>query len=257
MGHSSELMINDSMSQVAEYYDEICSPCSNNRIVFIQAIMERYCEPQSAFLDVACSTGETLLKLHNSKYLFYGSDISNGMIKCAKKKAQLNSKDIVFFTADMRDINEIADTFNCVYNNSIYWLSSVDEINKCLSAVYRALNNKGVFVLEMLNPMNFFSNNVDAFFSYKRNKELEFHKSTLLHSRENENITISQVYTVFNSETFETLSSGFVLTLTLLELEDMKRLLVSKGFEILDIYYDYKQQESNCKYYQLVCRSNK
>ena len=83
--HTTDQIINF-MDQISIYYDIICKPCSDDRIAFLKKIINQSEVNSPIFVDVSCSTGETINRLSKRcKANFYGIDISQGMIKKAIK----------------------------------------------------------------------------------------------------------------------------------------------------------------------------
>lgn len=72
------------MDKVAPFYDEICTPCNKDRMLFLEKTIKKY--NISSFLDLSCSTGQTITSLDKCDCNFYGIDLSKQMILVAKEK---------------------------------------------------------------------------------------------------------------------------------------------------------------------------
>ena len=82
------------MDSISDFYDFICNPCTSKRISFLKKLITSLDKHISSFMDLSCSTGETIFNLSDNKDItFIGLDLSTGMInrsktKCIHKKIQ-------------------------------------------------------------------------------------------------------------------------------------------------------------------------
>lgn len=142
------------MNDISSFYDEICRPCSENRISFLESILKEVADDKVLFLDASCSTGETICRLANiCKGEFYGSDMSEGMIKRAKEKNVLVNTH--FIKCDMQQIAmSTLPKMDFVYTNSIEWLHDTVCVERAIESMYEALKGKGFLILDIVNEKN-------------------------------------------------------------------------------------------------------
>ena len=137
----------DFMSSVADIYDKICAPCSDERIEFFDNLLRR--ERKQSILDMSCSTGITCIRLGSLGYKMTGIDFAAGMIRKAKSNAKKNNiLNCKFLEADMRSL-ELKEKYDLVYNNSLIWIDNLEDVSKTIDVVSSVLKENGMFVIDI------------------------------------------------------------------------------------------------------------
>lgn len=103
---------------------------------------------QATVLDVGCGSGYGSLKLHELGYDVCGVDLSDEMIRIAKKAHQ--EKDITYQQADVNDLPFKDATFDAILSiNVIEWTKIP---SKALSEMTRILKRDGLLCAGILGP---------------------------------------------------------------------------------------------------------
>ena len=108
-------------------------------------------------LELACGTGRVLIPLAEKGFKITGLDISEEMLKVAKKKiAKLNKsvvKNIRLVRGDMTDF-DLKKKFPLIFITfrSLQHLLTKREQGRCLECVRRHLSDKGYFILHLFAP---------------------------------------------------------------------------------------------------------
>ena len=110
-------MINNSFKKdYSLLYDVIYSKKNYKaEINFISKIIKKFHSPNVNILDIGCGTGEHTLELLKKGYRVTGIDLSNEMLKIAKKKLLLNNLfSNNLFNLDAYNVNKLDIKFNVV-----------------------------------------------------------------------------------------------------------------------------------------------
>ncbi len=246
--------MSDFMTKIAPFYDSICHPSTKNRKEFLENFIKKKLPIGSYILDSACSTGETLLQIHSDSYHFYGTDLSKGMILIAQQKSIQFNKDIQFHEDNMCYFKKIDNTFDLVYNNSLVWLHSPEELKSCFEATKKILNPNAFFIIDINNPNTFLKTNEHLFTSSHKTEDYEIYKITRYHNVDNRYVA-TQIYSYFDYKKNKVESYGCIIEWHLFNLEIIQKLLETIGFQIIQVISDYINDENNdCAYYQLICK---
>ena len=116
-------------------------------------------DKKARILDLACGKGRHSMFLNKLGYDVTGVDLSPQSIEFANKKQ--NDK-LHFFTHDMREL-EPHGPYDYVFNlfTSFGYFEDDNEDLKVLNSVEQALNSKGVFILDFLNPQKVIANLIE------------------------------------------------------------------------------------------------
>ena len=149
-------------SKYARYYDIIYREYQEKtvpaQINFLKEIFEEHSERKvEQILDVACGTGSIPIKLASMGYKVTGVDISREMIEIARKKAESKNVAVKFEVKDMRnlDYKDKFDAATCIFT-SISYNTSMEDMIKTFSGIYRALKAGGLFIVDNPNPYRVF-----------------------------------------------------------------------------------------------------
>ncbi len=107
-------------------------------------------------LDLACGTGIHSLILKKEGYNVLGIDLSEDMIKVAKKKAEEANLNINYKVMAMQNLSE-SEKFHLITCNfaAFDYLIMEDDVNKFIKSIYQALIPGGVFVFDFWNKNKF------------------------------------------------------------------------------------------------------
>lgn len=108
---------------------------------------------QGPVLEVACGTGRITLPLARMGINITGLDVSDGMLKQAKSKADSENLKIAWIKADCRNF-DLNKKFKLIYIpfNSMQHLHDTNSIESFLNCVKRHLDSDGIFALDVFNP---------------------------------------------------------------------------------------------------------
>ncbi|WP_101509680.1 class I SAM-dependent methyltransferase [Thermotoga sp. KOL6] len=101
-------------------------------------------------LDVACGEGTFAVAIAKQGFEVVGVDISEEMLKFAKKRAKKEKVSVVFLRKDMRnlDFQEEFDIATCWFD-SLNYLLDYNELKATFEGVWNALKPGGVFLFDM------------------------------------------------------------------------------------------------------------
>jgi len=140
---------NQSFELFAKYYDLIYRDKDYEReVTFIEEIFKTFHKPKK-ILEIGCGTGNYTKILHRKGYEITGLDISENMLKIAKKKCACD-----FLFGDIRDVS-INDKFDaCIAMFSVMgYITENSDIVKALSNIHRHLDPNGLFVFDVWNGL--------------------------------------------------------------------------------------------------------
>ncbi len=106
--------------------------------------------PARRVLDIACGTGSHAIELEKLGYEVVGTDISDDMLACARKKAGATSAGVRFEKQDMRLLDVESGPFDsvlCLFD-AIGHVQTTAAIKQTFQAVHRQLEVDGLFILE-------------------------------------------------------------------------------------------------------------
>jgi len=211
----------DFMTQIAPFYDYICFPCSDERILFFENFKDN--NSIKSVLDTACSTGETCYRLYKGGFEVSGLDFSSGMIA-----------------------QSIGRKFDIVYNNSLIWIPTIDYVRQTISSAFDVLNNNGIFIIDIPNSDLFISTYKKQYISSRQVSNNHFYKISTYKeypNRTNKELTSLQTYIVQDIQLgVENIYSCW-LKLRLHGLDELIKILKEYNFEILEIYGDYIKKD--------------
>ncbi len=109
-------------------------------------------------VDLGCGTGELTSKLQSMGFNMIGIDISEDMIKVAKKKNTTRGQNIIYKTENIVDftLDKKVDSMISTCDSYNYILDDNDLL-KSFKKVYSYLNDDGMFIFDM-NTEYYFKN---------------------------------------------------------------------------------------------------
>lgn len=193
-------------------------------------------------LDLATGTGSMALELSSRGYDVIGVDYSSEMLGVARERAEKSGLDILWLCQDMREF-ELYGTVDLVVStlDSINHLTSEKDLKKCLSLVHNYLNPDGIFIFDINGRFKF--ENVYGNQSYVMETDSSF---CVWQNDYNPKTKLCRFYiTLFNE-----LPSGEYIRYDEQQIEksyricDLKRALLSQGFEFIGAYSDFDYTEA-------------
>lgn len=107
----------------------------------------------SRVLELACGTGRLAIPIAKEGREIIGLDISEGMLKEARKKASKQGVNLNLVCADMRMFNfKVKFDLIILAFNSICHLYTRDDVERCFQCVRSHLAHDGRFVIDVFNP---------------------------------------------------------------------------------------------------------
>jgi len=108
-------------------------------------------KPQK-ILDIACGTGNHSIILAKKGYTVTGVDLSEGMLKVAKSKAQKENVSVSFINQDMRHM-ELGESFDCAICmfGAFPYNTTLRDIQQALNSVKSHLKEGGAFIFDFAN----------------------------------------------------------------------------------------------------------
>lgn len=135
-----------------KFYDYLMNDVKYDEYV---DLIKKYADKDSLLLDVACGTGNVLVKLLKNGYNVSGLDISDEMLLICQEKLQDNNLFTNLYQDDMRNI-QILDYYDLIYSflDSINYLISIEDINMTFRNIYLALKDNGYFIFDVHSVEN-------------------------------------------------------------------------------------------------------
>jgi len=136
--------------QIAPYYDYIF-PAGEEQLGFLQKAAGL---PPKKILDVACGSGEYSVKLAQSGYDVWATDIDAEMVRLAGQKATDARVRVKTFISDMRQLDKhISEKFDCIFciGNSIVHVGSAEAVLSAVLQMKSLLAPGGKLLLQIIN----------------------------------------------------------------------------------------------------------
>lgn len=198
----------------------------------------------TSILDLGCGKGRHSFSLSQySKYVM-GIDLSPNSIEYAESQSSGNPK---FSVADMRDF-ELSQTFDCVLNlfTSFGYFDTLSENEKVLSCVSKHQKTNGILLIDYLNSEKVKSTGESL--SIKTIQNIDFH----IHKYLTENHVFKNIKFQFEGKSYE-----FEERVQLFKIEELEAMIKSTGYEIEQIYGDYKLENYNPESERMIIVSRK
>ena len=178
------------------------------------------------FLDLACGTGRHARFIHKKGFSVTGIDLSQRKIS---KALNHQTEDLEFFIQDMRKPFRI-NYFDYVLNlfTSFGYFDDIKDNHRVIKSVKSSLKKNGVFVIDYLNGA-FIKNSMIA------DEEKSFGQWNVKINKSivNNRLTKSMHWT--NGD----LVRNYAEKVTLFSLDEIQRMLIDQGFDVINVYGDY------------------
>ena len=243
-------------SNLAKCYDRLNSSFDYEALARFLAseIRENQKADTSLVLDLACGTGKLTLLLRELGFDMTGVDLSEEMLMVARDTCdQKGINNILWLNQDMTDFELYGTVDACVCTlDSLNYLTSLDNLKKCLLLVKNYLIPDGVFVFDLNTPYRFEM-------IYGNNSYILEDKDTLL-AWQNHYSKRSKICSFYLS-IFERQSDDSYIRYDEIQREkcysmkQIKSLLKELDFEIINVYGDTQKSpvtEESEKWYFTV-----
>lgn len=230
---------------MAKYYDRIFSHKDYAKEAdFITIVFKKFGKNIKDILDIACGTATHALLLEKKGYHVMGCDLSEDMLKEAKKKIKKQKSKIKVFQSDMRNIktDKKFDAAICMFT-AFQHLLTKEDMSKALRSAYNVLKPNGLYILDLGNFIRISKHfeKVRGEVFYKDKKTKIFILTINDQDLEKKIHNTRWVYFIEDKGKF---SFDFDETkLRIVELNEMKALLKKIGFRIMGIYGDYDLEQ--------------
>jgi len=116
----------------------------------LPTVFERIGARPQSILDVACGEGAFAVKVAKAGFTVTGIDLSDAMLRFARKRAKEEAVDVEFSLQDMRCLpfEESFDLVTCWYD-SLNYLLILDDLEKTFTGAARALKKGGFFIFDV------------------------------------------------------------------------------------------------------------
>lgn len=199
----------------------------------IEKILKKY--KVKTVLDLTCGTGSQVFYLLKKGFQVTGADISTGMMKIAKRKAQKEKIKVKFLHGDMRTIH--AGNFDAAITifNAIGHLTKAG-FAKTMRNIHRNLNDGGIYIFDILNlnyvldKDNIMKMSLERMGASGNTKVRELQHSII------DNGGILTSYTIFYTQKAgqtTKVASKNTITLQLYTASELKKMLNKNGFKVL------------------------
>ena len=139
----------------AKYYDALNAGADYGKLAdYIEGVFSLYQKKPELVLDLACGTGSLTFELQKRGYDMTGLDLSAEMLSAAAAKK--GGQDILWVNQDMASF-ELYGTVDAVVccHDSLNYLTSPGEVEKCFALVHNYLNPGGLFVFDVNSKQKF------------------------------------------------------------------------------------------------------
>jgi ubiquinone/menaquinone biosynthesis C-methylase UbiE len=226
-------------TKLAKYYDKIYHYIDYNKQVsfFIRLIKKYNKSKNNKILDVACGTGMHADLLQKEGFDVAGFDISEDMLREAKKK---NSK-ISFIKGDMKklDLNEKFGTIICFFNSILY--NKDEEMKITLTNFYNHLEKGGILIFDAVDKSIGINSRKEEYKYEDDNLRISFNPQWIYNQETN--IMELDIDFIINDEE---LHDHHVMGA--FSFEELQQILKEAGFEVIELF------NSDSKTAVFICR---
>lgn len=211
-----------------------------------------------SILELACGTGRITIPLARQGFDVTGLDISEGMLKIAKEKAEMEHLSCTFLHADCRKFS-IPRKFNLIFLpfNSIAHIHDIGSFEGLCNAVKNHLTEDGHFIIDIFNPkLEVLMSDPSKRFAVAEYENPYGHEAVIItenniYERATQINHIKWYYKVGNEE-----ECAVELNMRIYYPEELDNLLSYNGFEIVEKLgnFDGSTFESDSPKQLIICR---
>lgn len=212
-------------------------------------------------LELACGTGRLTIPLARQGFDITGLDISEGMLKVAREKAEREHLSCTFLHEDCRHFS-IDRKFNLIFIpfNSIAHIHDRESFGALCDSVKNHLNENGRFIIDIFNPkLEILMSDPNKRFIVAEYEDPYSHeKVTITENNVYDKATqinhIKWYYKIGKQEEF-----AVELNMCIYFPQELDNLLYYNGLEIIEKYGDFDESpfESDSPKQLIVCKKSK
>ena len=134
----------------SQYYDLLYSDKDYIREVdYIIKLIKENIDHSKTLLDMGCGTGKHAELLSNKDFIVHGIDISEDMLKIAKKKSKDKEHKLVFSNFNIQELN-LNKKFDVVVSlfHVMSYQSDQNDLIKAFEVAKNHLKNDGIFIFD-------------------------------------------------------------------------------------------------------------
>lgn len=249
-----------------EYNDPILYDKENDHYIDDLPFLTKWASKvNGTIIDLACGTGRATIPLASRGFKLIGVDIHKGMLEQAKKKSAKLNLQIDWIEQDCCNLNlNVKSPLIYMVGNSFQHFLTNEAQNQLLTSVNKHLESEGIFIFNTRFP------SIEELLQPDREEYWKTYKDS-----EDENII--DVYTISNYDSLNQVQHYTIIrrrkneygkvvneksthiSLRYVFPKEMERLLFENGFEILNIFKDWKETPITNDSYQMiyVCKNFK
>ncbi len=223
-------------------------------IPFYIAKAKKYSEP---ILELACGTGRITIPIARQGFDATGLDISEGMLKVAKEKAQREHLSCEFIHADCRKFS-LPKKYNLIFIpfNSIAHIHDRGSFEALCDSVKEHLAENGHFIIDIFNPkLEIFMSDTNKRFPVAEYENPYGHETVIItenniYERATQINHIKWYYKIGNEDEF-----AVEFNMRIYYPEELDNLLYYNGFEIVEKFGDFDESpfESSSPKQIIIC----
>ncbi|EKK20687.1 Methyltransferase [Fructilactobacillus florum 8D] len=138
-------------AEFASFYDQLFDERLYDR--WLRFVQQTVPLPASV-LDVACGTGQLLVRLQSAGFTVTGCDLSFEMLSLADQHLQAaGSENVLLVQANMLDLTDFPQ-FSAItcFDDSLCYLANQAEMQQVFQQVYQHLESGGKFLFDVITP---------------------------------------------------------------------------------------------------------
>lgn len=123
---------------------------TNQWVCYFEEICNQYKVKPETVIDLACGTGETVIKLKRHGYNVCGIDASIDMLDIAREKARKEGLITPFLCQDMREfeVHKPVDAITC-FCDGVNYLEEIQDVMEMLTACHAQLKPGGLLLFDL------------------------------------------------------------------------------------------------------------
>ncbi|PLY08715.1 MAG: SAM-dependent methyltransferase [Arcobacter sp.] len=134
----------------SQYYDLLYSDKDYEKEVdYVEDLIKSNFPQAKTILDMGCGTGKHAELFCNKGYTIHGIDLSEDMLKVAKKRAQGKRDRLTFSQSKIQDLN-LNKKFDVIISlfHVMSYQNSNEEVTKAFEVAKNHLNTNGIFIFD-------------------------------------------------------------------------------------------------------------
>lgn len=142
----------DSFIEIAPLYDHLMNTVPyRDWVAYLKQLLSRSHARPRTVLDLACGTGTVSQLLACEGMKVTGVDISEGMIKEARRKSELEGRIVDYHVQDAGELDLPGLRFDLCISlfDSLNYITDPEHLRSAIYRVYSHLNRKGLFIFDL------------------------------------------------------------------------------------------------------------